>query len=119
MAGAYWFSNFLKRHTGLSLWQPESTNVARMTGSNKENPKQIYDRFSEVTDRLIEEGGEQVLSSWVPAPSGIQSTSSHAGGTRPEPISAIFSLEDVRPFPKAEPRKVSNCGKNRKGKQLP
>jgi hypothetical protein len=48
MAGADCFSNFLKRHKGLSLRQPESMSSARMTGFNKENAKQIYDRGSEV-----------------------------------------------------------------------
>jgi hypothetical protein len=35
-------------------------------------------------------------------------------GHQPELIKASFFPEDVRPFPKAGPRKVSNCGEKRR-----
>jgi hypothetical protein len=49
------------------------------------------------------------------APSGLQNISSpQEGGNCPDLINASFSPEDVRPFPRAEPRNVSNRGKNKR-----
>jgi hypothetical protein len=48
MAGAHWFSNFLKRHKDLFLGHPEPTSLARTESFNGENVKHFYDKFSEV-----------------------------------------------------------------------
>jgi hypothetical protein len=55
-----------------------------------------------VTELPTQVKREQVLSSSVPAPSGLQNVSSpQQRGNSPDRINAIFSPEDVRPFPRA------------------
>src|SRR6218665_2540025 len=51
IAGADWFSGFLKRHTDISVRTPESTSIARATSFNQYNVKAFYQKLAQVLDR--------------------------------------------------------------------
>ena len=51
MAGADWFSAFLRRHPDLSIRVPEATSIARATAFNKKNVSHFFEKFEEVMDR--------------------------------------------------------------------
>ncbi|XP_033760572.1 uncharacterized protein LOC117342503 [Pecten maximus] len=53
IAGADWFSSFLKRHSELSLRTPEATSIARATAFNKTNVSEYLTKLTEVTERHI------------------------------------------------------------------
>lgn len=51
IAGADWFSSFLKRHPELSLRTPEATSIARATAFNKSNVTQFFSKLADVMDK--------------------------------------------------------------------
>jgi hypothetical protein len=68
-----------------------------------------------VTDLANQIKRERVLSSLVPAHSGLPNMSSpQQRDNGPDRTNAIFSPEDARPFPKAGQRNISNREKKRK-----
>lgn len=51
IAGADWFSSFLKRHSERVLRTPEATSIVRVTAFNKANVSEFFTKLSEVMER--------------------------------------------------------------------
>lgn len=58
IAGADWFSAFLKRNKDIAVRTPESTSIARATSFNKFNVAAFFSKLAEVMDRYKLQAGE-------------------------------------------------------------
>ena len=58
MAGADWFSAFLKRNADISVRCPEATSIARATSFNRTNVQAFFSKLAEVMDRHHFEGSD-------------------------------------------------------------
>lgn len=58
MAGADWFSSFMKRHPTLSIRTPRATSLARATAFNKTNVDLFFKNLRIVLDRLKPAAGD-------------------------------------------------------------
>lgn len=57
-AGSDWLRSFLKRHSTISIRQPEATSLARMASFNKENVKMFFQKLQQVLERTKVEPGD-------------------------------------------------------------
>lgn len=51
IAGKKWYYKFMRRHSNLSLRQPESTSLNRIKGFNKENVNGFFDILENICDK--------------------------------------------------------------------
>jgi hypothetical protein len=58
MAGADWFSGFIKRNPSIAVRTPESTSIARATSFNRHNVEAFFTKLGEVMGRYHFQGND-------------------------------------------------------------
>jgi len=106
IAGADWFSGFLKRHTDISVRTPESTSIARATSFNQYNVKAFYQKLAQVLDRHhfeacdiwnMDETGVTTVQkpSKVVAPKGVKQVGAVTSGERGVLVTVVVAVNGI------------------------
>ena len=105
-AGPDWLESFLKRHSNLSIKQPESTSLARATGFNKVQ----VDRFFQLSRKIIsdcniapdkifnmDETGISTVqkSSKIIAQKGVKQVGKISGAERGKTVTAVCCINSI------------------------